>query len=161
MFDVLSRQPNRLLKADNLFSSPLFPRFGTHCAYGVDLWPASRDNARILTNLLSIQNGFPGACAGKRWGRPSATSRSSRRLPSRPTGRSSPVSIRSTRPTRACSVSYGGVTAALNRAVEGQPAAEGGSFQVVIDGEPTGQSHRLMEARFGCAYRGLVADPGV
>ena len=30
---------------------------------------------------------------------------------------------------------YGAVTAALKRAVEGQPAAEGRSFQVVIDGE--------------------------
>ena len=35
--------------------------------------------------------------------------------------------------------SYGGVTAALKRAVEEQPAAEGRSFQVVIDGERTGQ----------------------
>ena len=44
--------------------------------------------------------------------------------------------------------SYGGVTAALKRAVEGQPAAEGRSFQVVIDGERTGQSQRRMEADF-------------
>ncbi len=35
--------------------------------------------------------------------------------------------------------SYGGVTAALKRAVEGQPAVEGRSFQVVIDGERTWQ----------------------
>ena len=46
---------------------------------------------------------------------------------------------------------YGGVTAAQKRAVEMQPAAEGRSFQGVIDGERTGQSQRLMEARFGCA----------
>ncbi len=45
--------------------------------------------------------------------------------------------------------SYGGVTAALKRAVERQPAVEGRSFQVVIDGERTGQSQRLLEARFG------------
>ena len=44
--------------------------------------------------------------------------------------------------------SYGGVTAALKRAVELQPAAEGRSFQVVIGGERTGQSQRLMEADF-------------
>ena len=44
---------------------------------------------------------------------------------------------------------YGGVTAALKRAVEGQPAAGGRSVQVVIDGERTGQSQRLLEARFG------------
>ena len=44
-----------------------------------------------------------------------------------------------------------GVTAALKRAVEGQPAAGGLSFQVVIDGERTWQSQRLMEARFGSA----------
>ena len=44
-----------------------------------------------------------------------------------------------------------GVTAALKRAVELQPAAEGRSFQVVIDGERTGQSQRLIEARFGSA----------
>ena len=44
--------------------------------------------------------------------------------------------------------SYGGVTAALKPAVELRPAAEGRSFQVVIDGERTGQSQRLMEARF-------------
>ena len=47
--------------------------------------------------------------------------------------------------------SYGGLTAALKRAVELQPAAEGRSFQVVIDGESTWQSQRLMEARFGSA----------
>ena len=47
--------------------------------------------------------------------------------------------------------SYGGVTAALKRAVEGQPTVEGRSFQVVIDGERTGQSQRLLEARFGSA----------
>ena len=57
--------------------------------------------------------------------------------------------------------SYGGVTAALKRAVELQPAAEGRSFQVVIDGESAGQSHRLVEARFGSVSRGHVADPGV
>lgn len=34
--------------------------------------------------------------------------------------------------------SYGGVTAALKWAVELQPAAEGRSVQVVIDGERTG-----------------------
>ena len=44
---------------------------------------------------------------------------------------------------------YGGVTAALKRAVELQPAAEGRSFQVVIEGEHTWQSQRLLEARFG------------
>ena len=42
-----------------------------------------------------------------------------------------------------------GVAAAPKRAVEGQPVAEGRSFQVVIDGERTGQSQRLLEARFG------------
>ena len=45
--------------------------------------------------------------------------------------------------------SYGGVTAALKRAVEMQPAVEGRSFEVVIDGERTGQSQRLREARLG------------
>ncbi len=35
--------------------------------------------------------------------------------------------------------SFAGVTAGLKRAVEGQPAAEGRSFQVVIDGERTWQ----------------------
>ena len=35
--------------------------------------------------------------------------------------------------------SYVGVTVALKRAVELQPAAEGRSFQVVIDGERTWQ----------------------
>ena len=44
---------------------------------------------------------------------------------------------------------YGGVTAALKQAVELQPAAGGRFFQVVIDGERTGQSQRLMETRFG------------
>ena len=34
---------------------------------------------------------------------------------------------------------YGGVTAAPKRAVEMQPAVEGHSFQVVIEGEGTGQ----------------------
>ena len=43
-----------------------------------------------------------------------------------------------------------GVTAGLKRAVEGQPAAEGRSFQVVIDGERTWQSQRLMEADINC-----------
>ncbi len=47
--------------------------------------------------------------------------------------------------------SYGGVTAALKRAVKLQPAAEGRSFQVVIDGKHTWQSQRLTEARFDCA----------
>ena len=47
--------------------------------------------------------------------------------------------------------SIGKVTAALMRVVEMQSAAEGRSFQVVIDGERTGQPQRLMEARFGCA----------
>ena len=45
--------------------------------------------------------------------------------------------------------SFAGVTAGLKRAVKGQPAVEGRSFQVVIDGERTGQSQGLMEARFG------------
>ena len=57
--------------------------------------------------------------------------------------------------------SYVGVTNALKRAVELQPAAEGRSFQVVIDSERTWHSQRLMEARFGCASRGSRADPGV
>ncbi len=57
--------------------------------------------------------------------------------------------------------SYGGVTAALKRAVELQPAAEGRSFQVVIDGERTWQSQRLMEARFGSAKRGSRARSGM
>ena len=47
--------------------------------------------------------------------------------------------------------SYGGVTDALKRTVELQPAAEGRSFQVVIEGERTRQSQGPMEARFGCA----------
>ena len=34
---------------------------------------------------------------------------------------------------------YGGMTAAPKRAVKVQPVAEGRSFQVVIDGERTGQ----------------------
>ena len=46
---------------------------------------------------------------------------------------------------------YGGVTVAVKRAVEAQPAADSRSVQVVIDGERTGQSQRLMEARFGSA----------
>ena len=57
--------------------------------------------------------------------------------------------------------SYGGVTAALKRAVEGQPAVEGRSFQVVIDGERTGQSQRLLEARFGSASRGSRGRSGM
>ena len=57
-------------------------------------------------------------------------------------------------------VSYGGVTAAVKRAVEVQPAAEGRSFQVVMDGERTRQSQRLMEARFDCAERGSRARSG-
>ena len=51
----------------------------------------------------------------------------------------------------------GEVTAALKRAVEVQPAAEGRSFQVVIDGERTWQPQRLMEAQFGGASRGSRA----
>ena len=47
--------------------------------------------------------------------------------------------------------SSGGVKAALKRAVELQLAPEGRSFQVVIDGDRTGQSQRRMEARFGSA----------
>ena len=35
--------------------------------------------------------------------------------------------------------SFSGVTVGLKLTVEGQPAAEGRSFQVVIDGEPTWQ----------------------
>ncbi len=57
--------------------------------------------------------------------------------------------------------SYGGVTAALKRAVEGQPAVEDRSFQVVIDGERTCQSQRLMEARFGSASRGSRGRSGM
>ena len=52
------------------------------------------------------------------------------------------------------------MTAALKRVVELQPAAEGRSFQVVIDGERTRQSKRLMEARFGCAERESRARSG-
>ena len=175
-------------------------------------------------------------CRG-RWGRSSATSRSSLRLPSRLIGRSSSVSIRPIRPTRACIPgewrtgssgrrctstalgfqavaiarenralqradtvrlhwvntarprartvdpslereyrwikravptrdtplfnSYGGVTAALKRAVEGQPAVEGCSFQVVIDGDRTCRSQRLMKARFGSASRGSRRRSGM
>ena len=58
-------------------------------------------------------------------------------------------------------VSDGGVTAALKRAVEVQPAAEGRSFQVVIDGERTGPAQRLMEARFGSASRGVCGRSGM
>ena len=43
---------------------------------------------------------------------------------------------------------YGGVTAALKRPFMLQPAVEDRSVQVVIDGERTGQSQRLMEADF-------------
>ena len=57
--------------------------------------------------------------------------------------------------------SFGGVTAALKRAVELQPAAEGRSFQVVIDGERTRQSQGLMEGRFGCAKRRSRARSGM
>ena len=46
--------------------------------------------------------------------------------------------------------------AALKRAVGLQPAAIDRSFQLVIDGELAWQSHRLTEARFGSAQRGLV-----
>ena len=56
--------------------------------------------------------------------------------------------------------SYGGVTAALKRVVELQPAAESRSFQVVIDGERTRQSQGPMEARFGGAERGSSARSG-
>ena len=52
------------------------------------------------------------------------------------------------------------MTAALKRAVEVQPAAESRSIQVVIDGERTRHSQRLMEARFGCAERGSRARSG-
>ena len=72
MFDVLNRQPNWLLKADNRFSFPLFPRFGTHCAGCVDLWPAPHGNARILTSSLSNDNYSPGACAEGRGEDPSS-----------------------------------------------------------------------------------------
>ena len=54
-----------------------------------------------------------------------------------------------------------GVTAALKRAVKLQSAAEGRSFHVVIDGERTGQSQRLMAARFGSASRGSCGRSGV
>ena len=57
--------------------------------------------------------------------------------------------------------SHGGVTAALKRVVELQPAAEGRSFQVVIDGERTWQSQGPMEARFGRASRGSRARSGM
>ncbi len=57
--------------------------------------------------------------------------------------------------------SYGGVTAALKRAVEGQPAVEGRSFQVVMEGERTCQSQRRMEARFGSASRGSRGRSGM
>ncbi len=56
---------------------------------------------------------------------------------------------------------YGGVTAVLKRAVEGHPAVEDRSFQVVMDGERTGQSQRLMEARFGSASRGSRGRSGM
>ena len=105
-------------------------------------------------------NGFPGACAGGRWERPAVTSRSSRRLPSRPTGPSSPLSIRGTRPDPGLLNSYGRVTAALRRAVEVQPAVEDRSFQVVIDGERTGQTQRPTEARFGGASKGSRGRSG-
>ena len=58
------------------------------------------------------------------------------------------MSIRGTRSDQGLLNAYVGVTAALKRAVEGQPAAEGRSFQVVIDGERAWQSQRLMEADF-------------
>jgi hypothetical protein len=57
--------------------------------------------------------------------------------------------------------SYDGVTAALKRAVEGQPAMEDRSFQVVIDGERTGPSQRLVEARFGSASMGSRGRSGM
>ena len=41
-----------------------------------------------------------------------------------------------------------------------QPAAEGRSFQVVIDGERTWQSQRLLEARFGSVSRGSRGRSG-
>ncbi len=55
---------------------------------------------------------------------------------------------------------YGGVTAALKRVVELQPAAEGRSFQVVIGGERTWHSQMLREARFGSAKRGSRGRSG-
>ena len=58
------------------------------------------------------------------------------------------MSIRGTRPDQGLLNACVGVTAALKRPVEPQPAAEDRSFQVVIDGERAGQSQRLMEARF-------------
>ena len=58
------------------------------------------------------------------------------------------MSIPGTRSDQGLLNAYVGVTAALKRAVEGQPAAEGRSFQVVIDGERAWQSQRLMEADF-------------
>jgi len=57
--------------------------------------------------------------------------------------------------------SYGGVTTALKRAVERQPAAESRSFQGVIDGERTRQSQGPMEARSGSAARGSRARSGM
>lgn len=43
---------------------------------------------------------------------------------------------------------YGGVTAALKRVFAVQPAVKDRPIQVVIDGERTWQSQRLMEADF-------------
>lgn len=121
---------------------------------------------------MPTEDGFAGACTGGRWGGPRATSRSSRRLPSSPTGAVFVRADPGTRPIRACVLgerrtrasrhfcergdtvllnSCGGVTAALKRAVGPQPAAKGWSFQVVTGGELTWQSLRLMEARFGSA----------
>ena len=98
---------------------------------------------------MSIDNGFPGACAGGPVGK---TRRDFALKP--------PIAVEADRtvfslvdPGHSTDPgllnAYGGVTAGLKRAVEGQPAAEGRSFQVVIDGGRTGQSQRLLEARFG------------
>lgn len=47
--------------------------------------------------------------------------------------------------------SYVGATAAPKQVVELQPWVENRSVKVMIDGERTWQSQRLLEARFGCA----------
>ena len=104
-----------------------------------DLCPARHDNAQTLKYLLSIDNGFPGACAGGPVGK------ILRDFALKP-----PIAVEADRTVFALvdpehSTDQGllnscvGVAAALKRAVEGQPAAGGRSFQVVIDGERTGQ----------------------
>jgi len=57
--------------------------------------------------------------------------------------------------------SYGRVTAALKQSVERQTTAESYSFQVVIGGERTWQSQRLIEGCFGSAKRGSRARSGM